>query len=82
MTTLNKMIEVIKAENPTIRLGDDDSGYTELSASEYQAQVAEWAQARLDMEAKQAEAEAVAQAKLDAVDKLTALGIDPKAFGL
>jgi hypothetical protein len=33
-------------------------------------------------QAEQAEAEAVAQAKLDAVDKLTALGIDPKALGL
>jgi hypothetical protein len=82
MTTLNEMIEIIKAENPTIRLGDDDAGYTEVTAAEYEAQVAEWAQARLKIKTKLAEAEAIAQAKVDAVDKLTALGIDPKAFGL
>ena len=82
MTTLNEMIEIIKAENPTIRIGDDEAGYTDLTATEYEAQVAEWAQGRLDKEARIAEAEAVAQAKLDAINKLTALGIDPKALGL
>jgi hypothetical protein len=82
MTTLNEMIETIKAENPTIKMGNDEAGYTDLTAAEYEAQVAEWAQNRLDKEAKEAEAEAVAQAKLDAMDKLTALGIDPKALGL
>ena len=82
MTTLNEMIEIIKAENPTLQVGNDEAGYTDLTPAEYKAQVAEWAQGRLDKEAKQSEADAVAQAKLDAVDKLTALGIDPKALGL
>jgi hypothetical protein len=82
MTTLNEMIEIIKAENPTIKVGDDETGYTELTAAEYNAQIAEWAQGRLDKEAKQAEAKAIEQAKLDAIDKLIALGIDPKVFGL
>ena len=82
MTTLNEMIEIIKAENPSIRIGDDEAGYTDLTSAEYEAQVAEWAQGRLDKEARIAEAEAIAQAKLDAIDKLTALGIDPKALGL
>lgn len=82
MTTLNEMIEIIKAENPTIQVGDDERGYTQLSQSEYDAQVAEWAQGRLDKQAKLAEAEALAKAKLDAINKLTALGIDPKALGL
>jgi hypothetical protein len=82
MTTLNEMIEIIKAENPTIRLGNDEAGYIDLTPAEYDAQVAEWAQARLKKEAKQAEAEAIAQAKADAIEKLTALGIDPKALGL
>jgi hypothetical protein len=45
-------------------------------------QIAEWAQGRLDKQARLAEAELAAQAKADAVDKLTALGIDPKALGL
>jgi chloramphenicol O-acetyltransferase len=82
MTTLNEMIEIIKAENPTIKIGDDDAGYTDLTATEYEAQIADWAKNRLAKLAKLAEAEAVATAKLDAVDKLTALGIDPKALGL
>ena len=82
MTTLNEMIATIKAENPTLQVGDDEQGYTQLTSAQYDAQVAEWAQGRLDKEAKQAEAEAVVAAKLVAVDKLTALGIDPKALGL
>ena len=82
MTTLNEMIAIIKAENPTIQVGDDDAGYTDLTPIEYEAQVADWANARLAKEAKLAEVEAVAIAKTDAAEKLTALGIDPKALGL
>ena len=86
MTTKAEMIEIIKAENPTLQIGDDERGYTDLTAAEYEAQIAEWADNRLAKEAKVAadlaDAEAVAQAKLDAIDKLTALGIDPKALGL
>ena len=83
MTTLNEMIKIIEAENPNgLRVGNDEAGYTDLTPAEYKAQIAEWAQGRLDKEAKLAEAEAAAEAKLDAIDKLTALGIDPKALGL
>ena len=87
MTTLNEMIEIIKAENPNgLRIGDNEAGYTDLSAADYEATITEWANNRLAKQAKVAsdlaEAEALAQAKLDAVDKLTALGIDPKALGL
>lgn len=82
MTTLNEMIEIIKAENPTIQVGDDEQGYTQLTSAEYDAQVAEWAKGRLAKLAKQTEEEAILSAKTDAVAKLTALGIDPKALGL
>ena len=87
MTTLNEMIEIIKAENPNgLRTGSDETGYTDLTPSEYDAQVAEWAANRLAKEAKlaeaEAEAEAALEAKTEAIDKLTALGIDPKALGL
>jgi hypothetical protein len=87
MTTLNEMIEIIKAENPNgLRIGNDETGYTDLSAADYEATIAEWAGNRLAKQAKVAadlaEARALAQAKLEAVDKLTALGIDPKALGL
>jgi hypothetical protein len=82
MTTLEEMIEVIKKETPTLRVGDDEAGYTELTAAEYEAKVAEWAANRLARQAKALETEAVETAKVDAAAKLTALGIDPKALGL
>ena len=82
MTTLNEMIEIIKAENPTLQVGDEEQGYTQLSAKDYEAKVKEYAEARLAKEAKVAEAEALVQSKAQAVEKLTALGIDPKALGL
>jgi hypothetical protein len=82
MTTLNEMIEIIKAENPTLQVGDDEQGYTELTASEYDEQVLEWATNRLAKLTEQAEAEA---AKAAAQAKLAALGLttdDLKALGL
>ena len=82
MTTLNEMIEIIKAENPTLRVGDEETGYTQLNAEQYEATIAEWAANRLAKQARLAEAQAVAEAKLDATEKLIALGINPKALGL
>ena len=57
MTTLNEMIEIITAENPTLRIGNDEAGYTDLSADEYQTTIAEWATNRLAKLTKIAEAE-------------------------
>ena len=83
MTTKAEMIEIIKKENPVgLRIGSDETGYTDLTATEYEAQIAQWAEARLAKQARLAEEQLVANAKLDAIDKLTALGIDPKALGL
>jgi hypothetical protein len=66
MTTLEEMIEIIKAENPNpLRMGDDERGYTDLNAAEAEAQIAEWAANRLAKETKIAEAEAARQALLD-----------------
>ncbi len=65
MTTLNEMIEIIKAENPNpLRKGDDETGYTDLSEAETEAQIAEWAANRLAKETRIAEAEAARQALL------------------
>ena len=67
MTTLNEMIEIIKAENPNgLRVGNETDGYTQLSDEEYAATVAEWATARL---AKKASDEAK-KAQLDAKSAL------------
>ena len=73
MTTKSEMIAVIKAENPTLQVGDDEQGYTQLSSADYEAQIEAWADGRLAKEAKaaQAEADAIAKAAL-----LTKLGIN------
>ena len=82
MTTKSEMIKLIKAESPTLQVGSDETGYTQLSAVEYEAQIELWADNRLAKEAALA-AEALAkEAKNAAAEKLTALGIDPKALGL
>lgn len=85
MTTKQEMIEIIKSENPTLRIGNDELGYTELSANEYETTIAEWADARLEKETKAAEAQAKATAKAAAEAKLAALGLtteDLQALGL
>ena len=64
------MIELLKADFPTLKVGGDDVGYTELSAEEYEAMIAEWADARLAKLAKQAEAQAKAQAKAELLERL------------
>jgi hypothetical protein len=70
MTTKQEMIEIIKAEFPTLKVGDDDKGYTELSAEEYEATIAEWADARLAKLQAKADAEVLRQSKISAYEKL------------
>jgi hypothetical protein len=82
MTTKNEIIAALKAENPTLRAGSDEDGYVDLTLAEYEATIEDWATSRLKKAEQLLEAKALAQAKLDAVEKLTALGIDPKALGL
>ena len=85
MTTKKQMIELLKTEFPTLRIGDDETGYTELSLKDYEAQIAEWADSRLAKEAKAAELEAKTEAKIAAQAKLAALGLtveDLQALGL
>jgi hypothetical protein len=82
MTTKNEMIEIIRAENPEgLRTGSDEAGYVDLTPSEYETQIAAWADARL---AKQA-ADKESKDALDAAKaKLAAIGLtveDLKALG-
>ena len=72
MSTKAEMVAIIKAENPTLQVGDDEQGYTQLSAADYEAQIEAWADGRLAKKAKatQTEADAIAKAAL-----LTKLGI-------
>ena len=70
MTTKNEMIEIIKTENPTLQIGDNDKGYTSLSAEEYEATIDAWADARLAKLQAKADAEALRQTKISAYQKL------------
>ena len=70
MTTKNEIIEILKNQFPTLKVGSNDTGYTELSADEYDATITEWANAKLAREAKAAEAEAKAEAKAALLEKL------------
>ena len=69
MTTKIEMIEIIKAENPTLRIGDDEQGYTDLAPADYEAQIEQWADNRLAKET------AKAQADTDKAALLAKLGI-------
>ena len=86
MTIKTDKIAELKLQYPTLKTGSDEAGYTDLTFAEYEATIEAWVENAMAKEAKIAaqlvEAEAIAAAKLDAVDKLTALGIDPKALGL
>ena len=83
MTTKNEMIEIIRAENPNgLRVGDDERGYTQLTAEEYEQEIERMAAIRLEEEAEQKQ---VKEAKELAQSKLAALGLtadDLKALGL
>ena len=70
MTTKAEMIALLKAENPTLQIGDDETGYTELSKTDYEATIAQWADARLAKEAKLAQSQADALAKEALLTKL------------
>lgn len=80
--TKDEILAELKVTHPTLRTGSDEDGYIDLSKTDYEAKLSEWADNLIIDAAKKVEEEAVAQAKLDAITKLTALGIDPKAFGL
>jgi hypothetical protein len=67
MTTKAQIIGQIKKENPTLKLGNDINGYTEIIGADYEVIILDWAENRFLKETAaleaQAEAEATAAAK-------------------
>jgi hypothetical protein len=63
MTKQDK-IAALKTQYPTLQVGSEEIGYTELSAEDYEAKIAEWADNELAAEAKLAKAEADKEALL------------------
>jgi hypothetical protein len=55
MKTKQEIITELKLEFPTLRIGDDDNGYTDLSAEEYEVTISQWADGRLERIAREAE---------------------------
>ena len=41
--TKAQIVTKLKTENPTLKVGDDERGYTELSKAEYESTISEWA---------------------------------------
>ncbi len=64
------MINLLKKEFPTLQLGDDQKGYTQLSPEQYEEQINLWADARLAKEAEEAKIQAKAQAKAELLNRL------------
>ena len=50
MTTKADKIATFKAQYPTLKVGSEETGYTELSAEEYEAKIAEWADTEIAVE--------------------------------
>jgi len=72
MTTKAEAIAALKKEYPTLRTGDDERGYQDLSPAEYEATIEKWAENQIAEEAK---AEEAAQAAADKAALLAKLGI-------
>lgn len=71
--TIEIIIARLKAEYPTIREGSEEVGYTQLEAKDYEATIAKWAKAELEMEEK---AQAANKASAEKAALLAKLGID------
>ena len=85
MKTKNQIIAELKELHPTLKIGDDTRGYTELNLTEYETTINSWADVELTKLESEAEAEAKATAKAAAQAKLAALGLtveDLTALGL
>jgi hypothetical protein len=72
MTTKTEKIAALKLEYPTIKTGSDEHGYTDLSQTDYETTLSEWAD---NMLADEAKAQAEAQAVIDKAALLAKLGI-------
>lgn len=76
MTKISEIVATLKAEYPTIKVGCDEDGYTELIGADYDAKINEWANNLLAKEIEIAETKSkVEQAATDKVVLLARLGI-------
>jgi len=79
MTNKAQLIKELKAEYPTLKTGDDETGYVEMEATEYEATIHSWAENKLADLAKVIESENKETAK---AALLTKLGISSEEAAL
>jgi len=80
MTTKAEMVAIIKAENlDGLRVGNEVDGYTQLTAAQFDTQIAEWAENRL---AKQALLKSLDELKIARQALLHKLGITAEEAAL
>ena len=72
MTTKTEIIKQLKSEYPTLKSGDDERGYENLSAADYESTISQWADSLL---ADNAKAEAEAKAATDKAAILAKIGL-------
>lgn len=76
MVTHSNKVAELKAKYPTIKTGDDITGYTDLSPDEYEAKISEWAKIEIaDAEKEAADEAAKLKAQTDKAALLAKLGI-------
>jgi hypothetical protein len=70
MSSKAEIIAILKKQHPTIRVGSDEAGYTELPSAEYKATIEQWADGQLAKEKADADANELRQNKITAYQKL------------
>lgn len=76
MTSKSDKIAALKLEYPSLKVGSDESGYTDLTTAEYETTIEAWAISILDNEAREQAALDAIAAKETAIAKLASLGLD------
>ena len=70
MKTKAQITAELKEQYPTLKIGNDEDGYTELNAKDYADKIAEWAEAELAVLQEQANADAASLAKASLLERL------------
>ena len=76
--TLQEKIAELRLQYPTLKVGSEEDGYTDLSDTEYEATITQWAQSALDAQIPVPEptiTEKLASVGLTVADLKTALGL-------
>jgi hypothetical protein len=70
MKTKEQITAELKAEYPTLKIGNDDEGYTELDAKDYATKISEWTDTVYAEEVAKADAAAKKTKKQEVLAKL------------